>query len=174
VSVELNARPPEQMLVLTRLAGFLYTDNPNNPASRIGMPANVDLIPGHSLMRFGQLRGVVELPTKTRIVCGLITFLGFDQLTFYLPLTALGRHIGANPFTTEDSLVWRRPIDDWLAAFAKALYEQAPFRLAMIGFEASDFTRKPMVEVPANRYLGNVVPSGNFVTYYPATNPSLF
>jgi hypothetical protein len=34
------------MLVLTRLTGFLYADNPNNPAARVGMPATMDLIPG--------------------------------------------------------------------------------------------------------------------------------
>jgi hypothetical protein len=129
-----------------------------------------------SLTRFGHLRGVVELPTNARIVCGLVTFLGLDELIFYLPLAALGRcdaRVGAYPFEEEDSLLWRRPLDEWFAVVARALYEQLPFRLAMIGFEASDNTGKPIIEVPAKRYFGYVVPSGNFVTYYPATHASL-
>jgi hypothetical protein len=74
---------------------------------------------------------------------------------------------------SEDSLVWRRPIDDWLATVARRAFEQVPFRLAMIGLEASDFTNR-FAEVPANRYFGYLVPSRDGAAYFPATQPGLF
>jgi len=127
-----------------------------------------------SLTRFGHLRGVVELPTKSRIVCGLLAFLDLDQFTFYLPLTALLRcdaRVDGYPFETEDSLIWRRPIDDWLASVATTAFVQVPFRLAMIGLEASDYTER-FAEVPADRYFGYLVPSSNGAVYYPTTHGS--
>jgi hypothetical protein len=44
--VEMNNRPNEQMLALARLTAYLHMQDPNNPNTQVGSPAQVDLLPG--------------------------------------------------------------------------------------------------------------------------------
>ncbi len=46
IKIDMSNRPADEMLVLTRLVGYLHIDNANNPATQVGLPAHLDLIPG--------------------------------------------------------------------------------------------------------------------------------
>ncbi|WP_326557831.1 hypothetical protein [Micromonospora sp. NBC_01796] len=116
-----------------------YGSRDHEPGEQAEVPCTVS-----SLATFGHLRGTVHLPNGHRVVCGCV-ILGGDEdpewLDFYLPLGALARvdpRIGGFPFDSrsgEDSLVWRRPLDDWLAAVGTTIFREVPFRLGLIGFE---------------------------------------
>jgi hypothetical protein len=129
--------------------------------------------------------GVVRLPSGQRVVCtsGWLVEAGEDGepdpaaggcITFDLPLGALVRadpRVGAYPFgDVEDSMVWRRPLDDWLATVALRLLKRVPFAVALIGCEVSaellDVYRAE--NVPAVRSAGIISP-GPPPAYYPAT-----
>jgi hypothetical protein len=45
-TIEMNNRPLDQMLALARLTAQLHLQDPNNPATQVGSPAQVDLMPG--------------------------------------------------------------------------------------------------------------------------------
>lgn len=46
VTIEMNNRPTEEMVALTRLVAHLHLSNENDPSSEVGLPARVDLVPG--------------------------------------------------------------------------------------------------------------------------------
>lgn len=84
----------------------------------------------------GHLRGLVRLPGGQQTLCSVIAVRedeGEDWLDLCLPLEALSRcdsRVGAFPFGEdggEGSLVWRRPIDDWLAGIARRVGQAAGF-----------------------------------------------
>lgn len=85
------------------------------------------------------LRGTVLLPSESRCVCSVIgvrlDYNGVDWLDFCLPTAALGAlepRVRGYPIGDDggaESLVWRRPIDDWLADIARQVLRQARFRL---------------------------------------------
>lgn len=136
-----------------------------------------------SLADAGHLRGVALLPNGKRLVCGLLVTRetsdaganGPDWLSFYIPLGALSRsdsRAGAYPFgDLEESLLWRRPIDDWLAELGRKVYEEVPFRLGIIGSEVSGqaYWHQMQWGVPADRADGYLIPDANELRYYPAT-----
>lgn len=45
-TIEMNNRPLDQMLALTRLTAYLHLHDANNPTTQVGSPAQVDLLPG--------------------------------------------------------------------------------------------------------------------------------
>jgi hypothetical protein len=124
------------------------------------------------------LRGLVTLPDERACICCVIAVRedpgAVDWLDFCLPIGALGvtdPRIGGFPFGDEggpSSLAWRQPIDDWLASLGSAVYMAAPFRLGLIGFEASGSTDASEVggQPPSERYVGYLLPDGP--TYHPA------
>lgn len=136
-----------------------------------------------SLTQSGHLRGVLQLPDGGRLVCGLVAVREQDGsatyqpdwVCFYIPLGSLGRsdsRVGAYPFgDIEDSLDWRRPIDDWLGDLGMRVFERVPFRLGLIGAEASGevYSNELTAGVPTDRYFGYLIPVGNELRYYPAT-----
>ncbi len=132
-----------------------------------------------SLTANGDLRGVVRLPDQHDMVCGVdaVRFEnGADWLSFYLPLGALTRTdpaIGGYPFgddSGERALIWRRPIDDWLAEVAAHVFEEVPFRLGLVGMEAmGEIDRVDLADgVPERRHDGILIPTGSALNYHPA------
>jgi hypothetical protein len=134
-----------------------------------------------SIARHGQLRGTVQLPRGEQVVCGLVVVREEggsyepDWLDFYIPLGALGRidsRVGGYPFGDfAESLQWRRPFDDWLADLGRRVYEEVPFRLGLIGVEVSGqmYSDGLASGVPTSRGNGLLVPKGNEIRYYGAT-----
>jgi len=101
-----------------------------------------------SLQTAGHLRGVVTLPADRVSVCGVVAMREgiagtghSDWLILYVPLGALARidpRIGGFPFDDRSgapSLLWRRPLDAWLADIGTRLYAEVAFELALIGME---------------------------------------
>ncbi|MFE9207422.1 hypothetical protein [Micromonospora sp. NPDC007230] len=133
-----------------------------------------------SLDVFGHLRGLVDLSSGVRTVCGVVAVRedeGLDWLDFYLPMGALGgtdQRVNGFPFGEDDgpsSLEWRRPIDDWLASVAANVYATVDFRLGLIGFEVSGGTyAKDLHGDPAPpRGIGYLIPHTSGLRYLSAT-----
>jgi hypothetical protein len=134
-----------------------------------------------SMARHGQLRGTVQLPSGEQVVCGLVVIREEggsykpDWVDFYIPLGAFGRidsRVGGYPFGDfAESLQWRRPLDDWLADLGRHVYEEVPFRLGLVGVEVSGqmYADQLASGVPTTRANGLLVPEGNQLRYYPAT-----
>ena len=96
---------------------------------------------------------MVSLPSGTVCVTRLYAFRSFedaepddrapDWVCLALPLGALersDRRMGSFPFGNDGaatSLDWRTAFDEWLVAIAREVATVVPFRLAVIGFEAS-------------------------------------
>jgi hypothetical protein len=135
-----------------------------------------------SLERSGHLYGVVRLPSGESIVCGVVAVRednGADWMDFYLPLGALGRaeprsneHMAGDPDASSASLIWRKPIDGWLADLGTRVYAATDFRLGLIGHEVSGQTDAATIaaDLPAHRRIGYLVPSGGQVQYLPAND----
>ncbi len=126
-----------------------------------------------SLRASGYLRGLAVLPSGAVIVCGVSVVReedpALDWIVFYLPLGALSRvdpRVGGFPFGSQDSLGWRRAIDEWLGALATRVFSAVPFDYALIGFEVSGEPKPP--EVAVERYFGVLVPSRDHLEYIPA------
>ena len=128
---------------------------------------------GAALTEHGHLRGTLTLPSGDRVVCGALGYRydNVDTLEFYLPLGALARvdrRIGGYPFDERsgvESLVWRAPLDRWLADVAVAVHADVPFRRALIGFEIDE-----NADIAADRrHVAAVVPGPDGPDYRPAT-----
>lgn len=133
-----------------------------------------------SLEQFGHLRGVVQLPAGPVVVCGAVAIRedsGPDWLDFYLPLGALARadpRVGAFPFGSDGgtvSMVWRQPIDAWLASIGMQVYGSVDYRLGLIGCEASGQVYAADIGAgsPPPRGFGYLLPGNGPPRYLPAT-----
>jgi hypothetical protein len=132
----------------------------------------------------GHLYGRATIPTGPTVVCG--TFVsrqagrddGVDWLGLYLPMGALAEadpRVGGYPFERYDagrpsSRTWREPIDDWFATIALRVHAVVPFRVALIGFEASAPGAPWDGHVPTRRGISYVVPTTRPATIYPTTD----
>jgi hypothetical protein len=130
----------------------------------------------------GHFYGRAALPTGPTLVCG--TFVsrqdswddGVDWLGLYLPVGALAEadpRVGPFPFGLppgqKSSKEWREPIDNWFASIARRVQAVVPFRVALIGFEASAPGDPWDGQVPAERWVGYVVPRTRPATFFPTT-----
>lgn len=121
------------------------------------------------------LHGVVRLPSGADIVCGALPIRedGPDLLIFYVPEGALERVAGFMPGEDPASLVWRRPLDQWLADLAIRAYPEAHFELAVIGWEASAFLDEESAASKkslAARHGAYVIPLDGVPHYFESTN----
>jgi hypothetical protein len=65
---------------------------------------------------------------------------------------------------------WQTPVDEWLKDIGGHVFSSVPFRLGLIGFEASGEAYASQVAkegVPAERYFGYLVPDGDELKWYP-------
>jgi hypothetical protein len=123
------------------------------------------------------LHGVVRLPSGLDAVCGAQAIReegGADWFIFYVPVGALERTDPRIPgFMGEEdpaSLVWRRPLDQWLAALAIGAYPEVPFQFAMIGFEAFGWADESAAKIPAEPHGAYVLPLDGVAHYYESTS----
>ncbi|MGC4747348.1 hypothetical protein ACLQ28_17090 [Micromonospora sp. DT201] len=140
---------------------------------RVG-PGLVDVEPGAAAFEVdGHLLGTLTLPSGERVVCGGYSMRYEDVVTLelYLPLGALARldeRIGGYPFDKRsgvESLVWRAPLDRWLAEVAVAVHADVPFQRAVIGFEVDEDT-----DIAAEvRWAAVLLPGPEGMDYRPAT-----
>lgn len=128
------------------------------------------------LQRFGRLAGLVTLPRRRTVVCGARAVRqasGTDWLVFFIPVGALDLaepRSAAFPFRGGDSLLWRRPLDRWLAGIGARVHAQVPLRLALIGPEVAGLTtaRRLGGEPPAERWAAYLIPSAAELEYHQA------
>jgi hypothetical protein len=116
-----------------------------------------------------------KVHTKWRRTSNLST----DWLELLIPLRALAKldpRVGSFPLLFPDvdpkeTLVWRRPIDDWLADIGSRMFRLTPFRMGAIGAEF-------LFDVDSDRLRGGIPSEHGFaylwperwnVVYYPAT-----
>ena len=92
--------------------------------------------------------------------------------------TALDAHAHARtprrafPFdATERHESWRRPLEACLRELAEPLFESAPFRLAIIGFEIDVGDEAPSKVSAEDRMNAYLVPSATGLTWSPRTLP---
>lgn len=121
--------------------------------------------------------GIATLSNGNVCVCG--SFWGTygekgSWVTLYLPLGSLGKAYptGAYPFNRKgepSSGTWLREINLWLKNIAEAVYEQAPFKVAMIGYEVDflEVKEQMLTAVPEKRWEGILVPKGDELLWYP-------
>jgi hypothetical protein len=139
-------------------------------ADRAGF-ADVE-ISAADLLVHGHLLGIVTLPSGARVVCGAFVsrYDDADTLELCVLLGALARvdhRIGGYPFddcSGVESLVWRAALDRWLADVAAAIYEQVPFRRAVIGFEGDE----DLDITAGRRYAAALMPGAGALGHLPA------
>lgn len=171
-----DSRLERALLALWREASVVgcFAVVTHQPVLHAPVPLTID-----SLVAQGHLRGVVRLPDEHDMVCGVVAVRfekGADWLSFYLPLGALARTdpaIGGYPFgedSGERALIWRRPIDDWLAEVAARVFEEVPFLLGVVGMEALGEVDAANLAggVPEQRQDAILVPTGPALNYHPA------
>jgi hypothetical protein len=129
------------------------------------------------------LYGVAHLPSESTIVCSTTIVRETDDgrrtphdwIALCLPTGALGRadaRVGAYPFgDAERSLDWRRPIDDWLFGVARTVFNAAPFRVGLIGFEVSGDPAADNIdgEPPDERPIGYILAVDGAPKLHPPT-----
>lgn len=141
------------------------------PAAWVDTPCTVA-----SLQRHGRLAGLVTLPRRRSVVCGARAVRqtsGTDWLVFFIPVGALDLaepRSAAFPFRGGDSLLWRRPLDRWLAGIGAQVHAQVPLRLALIGPEVAGLTTARSLggQPPAERWAAYLIPSDSGLEYHRA------
>lgn len=148
-----------------------YVRRDREPIDQEQLPASCAI-----LMSGQHLAGLALLPGDKQTVCGtcVVTEEGDTRwLDFYLPMGSLSRayEAGAYPFDGEQtSRRWREPLETWLADLGKQVYRTAPFRVGLVGFEASGaYTAGELLAsgIPSQRTIGILWPRGNQLTWYP-------
>jgi hypothetical protein len=135
------------------------------------------LYPKLTTLRSGtHFHGVARLPKGKQVDCGICLIQetgGSNWIDFYLPLGGLSAayDVGAFPFDRRTpSQEWREPVESWLAEVGRAVFQAAPFRLGLIGFEVSgDTTADELMKtgVPGERAFGYLWPADQPLTWYP-------
>lgn len=126
------------------------------------------------------LYGLAHLPNGFQVACGSCVVRepdGFDWLDFYVPTGALGDayEIGGYPFELVGGVAyqqWQVHIDEWLRRIAEQVYKNAPYRLALIGFEVSGATSAEEIArngIPAHREIGYLWPEEHHLRWYSPT-----
>jgi len=131
-----------------------------------------------------KLLGVATLPDRRQAACGTVIVReddftgrddGSDWVVLFLPMGALDSvyNVGAYPFEDgKDFRTWRKPLDDWLARVAAAVFAAVLFPLALIGHEVSGTTYAAEISntgLPAERWVGYLWQEGEHLAWYPPT-----
>ncbi len=128
----------------------------------------------------GHLHGVATLPTGKRIACGTCCVREeerSDWLVFYCPMGALSYAypVGGFPFDGADHEPWRFQLDAWLADLGREIFNTAPFRLGLIGFETSgEVYAQDILKsgIPTQRWCGLLVPTAGKLVWHPRSQRS--
>lgn len=127
------------------------------------------------LRQYGQLAGVVRLPKGQRAVCAVAMRERSVAawVTFFIPVGALERaepRSAAFPFRGGDSLLWRRPLDRWLADIGRRVFQVAPFQLGLIGHDVTGLSSASALngEPPEERWAGYLIPAAGELAYHQA------
>ncbi len=124
------------------------------------------------------LYGLATLSSGSRVACGTCCVReedGADWLVFYLPMGALGYvyPVCAFPFDEENHEAWRRELDAWLVHLGRQVFNTAPFRLGLVGFETSGELRADDIlraGVPAKRPYAFLVPTPDGLVLHDRTS----
>lgn len=141
-------------------------------------PSEQTLVTANSanLELHGHLRGVATLPSG-KAACGTVAVReddGPDWLDFYFPMGGLSSAypVGGYPFDSVDHREWREPLEAWLAELGRFVFNAVPFRLGLIGFEASGMEYADDLAasgIPIERWGGYLWPQNGVMGYH-ATN----
>lgn len=160
----------QRLWMFTELDGcYLDRDREPEDQDRVSFPA--------ALQIEGHLQGVARFTDGARVACGtyvLRDMEGSDWLVFYLPIGSLGRvfPVGAFPFDREDHNGWQVPLETWLAHLGQKLFQFAPYKLGVVGFEISmnnSAAALALTGVPLERDEGLLVPNGGRLAWFPRT-----
>jgi hypothetical protein len=123
--------------------------------------------------------GVAHFPDNLRLVCGSISIRedesGIDWLDFYIPQGAVEAtdELPMYDFTTGN--YWPQThqiLETWLAELGRYLFAHVPFKLGLVGHEASgeDYAENIVRNgIPASRYYGYLWPEEHGLAFYPST-----
>lgn len=140
--------PADDARLATALKALWDVAQLGQPFRRDGSSAGVTV----AALLAGHLNGVANIPGLGSTLASVILvreevddagrpILGNDWLDLCLPLGALSNldaRVGAYPFDDgSDSSKWRRPIENWFATIAMAVFAAAPFVHAITGEEVS-------------------------------------
>lgn len=105
------------------------------------------------------LYGIATLPNGAEIACGTACSMNADAnehswwIDFFVPLAALERvyPVGGYPFHCGDDYdaSWLAEIDAWMVKLGQFVFEEEPFKIAVVGFE-------PVLERYADVTVANV------------------
>lgn len=132
----------------------------------------------------GHVYGVAGLPDRQCVASGIMVIReegedAADWLDVYFPVDALAETypgVGAYPFGpggVPARATWSDAVNEWLVEVGRRIYAAAPFRFALVGFEASGRQTAAEVEraggVPAERWDGYLWPEDGEPRWYPPT-----
>jgi hypothetical protein len=120
------------------------------------------------------LYGMALIPGAGRVACE--TFVtreddGLDLLQLILPIGSLGAvlPLGDYPFDDGGDLSWRDALDGWLCRLAEHVRQSVPFERALVGWLDGQPDALPEApgEVPAERWIGYLVPGPDGLAWHP-------
>jgi hypothetical protein len=145
-----------------------YLDRTTEPGQQVPVSVEPFMLDRH-------VYGLAHLPNGVQVACGTCSIRldgDSDWLIIYLPMGALSTvyPTGGYPFgDTSTSSVWQDTLDEWLKQLGYAVYSLVPFKLGLIGHEASmevDAAQVTHAGVPATRPIGYLWPSGTQLHYF--------
>jgi hypothetical protein len=184
--IEIELGSPSDDRLMAALEAFWSLPSVNGCYTNHDRPvkSQVKVVPGQYVNHI-RLYGTAILPSGAGVACGTFTcrlqneagVVTRDLLSFYLPLGSISRiyPVGSYPFgDLVRAMEWRTPLDQWFVQLGTALYERVRFPLALIGWEVDfpNVTAETVKRngVPAERYDGYLVQTGNGLEWYPPTN----
>ena len=179
LAIELGLRSDERVLAalntvwsLDRIDGC-FTDRGIEPSEQTKIAPSLDMTGTYHGL------GVAMLPNGKECACGTCVIRedgGTDWFIFYLPTGSLSYayRIGGYPFSTEAmTRPWQEPVNEWLVTIGRAIFDVAPFEMALIGHEVSGSETASRLReqgLPKKRYIGYLCREGTELAWYPPTH----
>jgi hypothetical protein len=174
LSIPLGSRD-DARLMRAREAVWSFPDLDGCYLHRDREPSEQARVPVASIELETKLYGVARLGLRGHVACA--TFVvryedGEDWLWLSIPLGSLATvlPVRAFPFDNGNDLAWRSELDEWLCAIGRRVFEAVPFRLALVGFDASEdddaatFARSG---VPEERWVGFLALADDELRWFP-------